>query len=50
MLGKIIDYGIIEDPPMILGYDIAGVVEDVGPDVRNYKKGDRMLIPDLSVC
>lgn len=45
-LGKIIDYGIYSDPPAILGYDVAGIVEDVGPNVTNYKKGDKMYSPN----
>ena len=43
MLGKIIDYGVIREPPSILGFDVAGEVVDVGPEVDKYKKGDRML-------
>jgi len=41
-LGKIIEYGIYSEPPTILGFDVAGEVVDVGPEVDNYKKGDRM--------
>jgi NADPH:quinone reductase-like Zn-dependent oxidoreductase len=48
MLGKIIEYGIVREPPTILGFDVAGEVVDVGPEVDNYKKGDRMLHPVLS--
>ncbi len=29
--------------PYVLGAEVAGVVAEVGPDVKNYKKGDRVL-------
>lgn len=49
MAGKIIEYGLYGDPPKILGIDLAGVIEEVGPDVKGYKKGDRMYPPDPSL-
>jgi NADPH:quinone reductase-like Zn-dependent oxidoreductase len=49
MVGKIIDYGVIKEPPTILGYDVAGEVVDVGPEVDKYKKGDRMLHHVLAI-
>jgi NADPH:quinone reductase-like Zn-dependent oxidoreductase len=49
ILGKIIDYGVIKEPPTILGYDVAGEVVDVGPEVDQYKKGDRMLHRVLAI-
>jgi len=33
----------VGDPPMILGWDIAGVVEEVDPDVTRFAPGDRVF-------
>lgn len=44
ILGKIIEYGLYREPPAIFGYDVAGEVVDVGPEVDKYKKGDRMSL------
>ncbi|KAI0705979.1 GroES-like protein [Cerioporus squamosus] len=41
---KIPTWGLWEDSyPMVLGFDGAGVVEDVGPDVTGFSKGDRVI-------
>src|SRR5258708_8367658 len=32
-------------PGAILGHEFTGVVEEVGEDVRNFKKGDRVVVP-----
>jgi alcohol dehydrogenase len=31
--------------PHVLGHEFCGVVEETGPDVRRFRKGDRVLVP-----
>jgi threonine dehydrogenase-like Zn-dependent dehydrogenase len=37
-------------PGMIIGHEGIGVVEDVGADVRRFKKGDRVIVPGVVGC
>src|SRR3954468_5247442 len=37
-------------PGTILGHEAVGGVEDLGPDVRNLKKGDRVVVPSTISC
>lgn len=40
----IADIGIfVKEFPAILGNDVAGEVYDIGPDVKDLKKGDRII-------
>ncbi|HEY4548582.1 MAG TPA: alcohol dehydrogenase catalytic domain-containing protein, partial [Pedomonas sp.] len=37
-------------PGTILGHEGVGVVEEVGPNVRNFEPGDRVVIPSTIAC
>ncbi|MFQ6060923.1 MAG: alcohol dehydrogenase catalytic domain-containing protein [Thermoplasmata archaeon] len=37
-------------PPIILGHEISGTVEEVGSKVENLKEGDAVLIPPVFSC
>lgn len=36
--------------PHVPGHELAGVVEEVGSEVRNWKKGDRVTVPFVGGC
>lgn len=38
------------EPGQTLGHEFMGVVEDIGPSVREIKKGDRVVIPFNISC
>ena len=37
-------------PGTILGHEGVGIVEEVGADVRNFRPGDRVVIPSTIGC
>lgn len=45
-------HGMIPNTPtdFVIGHEPMGVVEETGPDVRNLKKGDRVIIPFNVSC
>ena len=47
-----IDHGVptFKKPPLILGHEPSGIVEEAGAEVRNFKSGDRVLIPPVFSC
>lgn len=38
------------NPPMILGHEISGIVEDVGEEVENWKPGDEVILSPVISC
>src|SRR3712207_5220439 len=34
----------------VIGHEFMGVVEEVGPAVKNVKRGDRVVVPSFIVC
>lgn len=43
--------GLVPQPrPMALGHEFMGIVEDVGSEVQNLKKGDRVVVPFPIAC
>jgi threonine dehydrogenase-like Zn-dependent dehydrogenase len=42
--------GIPQPRPMVLGHEFMGIVEDVGSEVSNLKRGDRVVVPFPIAC
>ena len=38
------------EPGTVLGHEAVGVVEEVGKDVRNFRPGDRVVVPSTICC
>lgn len=47
-----IDHGVptFKKPPMILGHEPSGIVEETGAEVKTFNAGDRVLIPPVFSC
>ena len=37
--------GLTPALPLVMGHEFCGVVEEVGKETRNFKRGDRVLVP-----
>lgn len=42
--------GIPQPRPMVLGHEFMGVVEETGSDIKNLKRGDRVVVPFPIAC
>ena len=47
-----LDSGVptVKPPPLILGHEISGVVEELGPGTHGRSVGDRVLVPSVLPC
>ncbi len=47
-----LEHGVptFKKPPIVLGHEASGIVEEVGVDVANVKAGQRVLIPAVLTC
>ncbi|HTY54661.1 MAG TPA: zinc-dependent alcohol dehydrogenase family protein [Candidatus Binataceae bacterium] len=41
--------GLAPQPPFVMGHEFCGVIEEVGKEVRNFRRGDRVVVP-FSQC
>ena len=42
--------GLVSEPPVVLGHEYCGVVEEVGSDVTGFQEGDRVVTPFNHAC
>lgn len=47
-----LDHGVqtFKKPPLILGHEPSGTVAQIGSEVKNFKEGDRVLLPAVLTC
>ena len=47
-----LDHGVptFKKPPLILGHEASGTVAETGANVKNFKPGDRVLLPAVLTC
>jgi len=47
-----IDHGVptFKKPPLILGHEPSGYVAEIGKEVKNFKEGDKVLLPAVLTC
>lgn len=47
-----IDHGVstFKKPPLVLGHETSGIIEETGKTAKRFKKGDRVLLPAVFTC
>ena len=47
-----LEHGVatFKKPPVVLGHEASGIIEEVGPQVQQFEKGQRVLIPAVLTC
>lgn len=47
-----LDHGVktAHPPPLVLGHEVSGTVEEVGPEVEGVRRGARVLVPAVLPC
>jgi propanol-preferring alcohol dehydrogenase len=47
-----IDHGVptFKKPPVILGHEASGTIEELGENTSRFEKGDRVLVPPVFTC
>lgn len=47
-----IEHGVptFKKPPLVLGHEASGLIEELGKDVNNFHKGQRVLLPAVFSC
>jgi S-(hydroxymethyl)glutathione dehydrogenase/alcohol dehydrogenase len=46
----ILNGGVPQASDMVMGHEFMGIVEEIGPSVKNLKKGDRVVVPFPIAC
>ncbi|HEX3933038.1 MAG TPA: alcohol dehydrogenase catalytic domain-containing protein, partial [Puia sp.] len=46
----ILSGAVPQKEPMIMGHEFMGIMEEVGAEVKNLKKGDRVVVPFPIAC